>query len=134
MKRTTTSPAAGEKTGRAAAGAAAASNGTDAVAVKPTGGTGEAGEDLRADGDLVPVTCGKIAGQYVISEKKVLYQGRKMAPAKFEEASELKSRRWKRTIKVHAEVGERPVMIGEFLDVLGIDTAAGVENPKHKKR
>ena len=82
---TASSPRRGEKTvGQDQQLASApAPRTTDAVAVKPTGGTGEAGEDLRADGDLVPVTCGKIAGQYVISEKKVLYQGRKSAaPAK----------------------------------------------------
>ena len=80
------------------------------------------------------MTCGALKGQYIISEKKVLYEGVKLAPAKFEEKSELKSKRWKRTIKVVGEVGDRPVAIGEMLDILGIDTTAGVANPKHQKQ
>ena len=35
------------------------------------------------------MTCGALKGQYIISEKKVLYEGVKLAPAKFEEKSEL---------------------------------------------
>ena len=84
--------------------------------------------------DMIPVTCGTKAGQYIVSEKKVLFEGHKMAPAKFEELAALKTKRWKRNIKVVGEVSDRAVNIGEMLDILGIDTAAGVEHPKHKPR
>jgi hypothetical protein len=84
--------------------------------------------------DMIPVTCGTKAGQYILSEKKVLFEGQKMAPAKFEELAALKTKRWKRNIKVVGDVSDRAVNIGEMLDILGIDTAAGVENPKHTPR
>jgi hypothetical protein len=84
--------------------------------------------------DMIPVTCGTKAGQYILSEKKILFEGRKIAPAKFEELAALKTKRWKRNIKVVGEVSDRAVNIGEMLDILGIDTAAGVEQPKHKPR
>lgn len=84
--------------------------------------------------DMVPVTCGTKAGHYILSEKKVLFEGQKLAPAKFEELAALKTKRWKRNIKVVGEVSDRAVNIGEMLDILGIDTAAGVEQPKHKPR
>jgi hypothetical protein len=84
--------------------------------------------------DMIPVTCGAKRGEYIISEKKVLFEGSKIAPAKFEELAQLKSKRWKRNIKVVGEVSDRAVAIGEMLDILGIDTAAGVEAPKHKPR
>jgi hypothetical protein len=83
---------------------------------------------------MIPVTCGTKAGQYILSEKKVLFEGQKMAPAKFEELAALKTKRWKRNIKVVGDVSDRAVNIGEMLDILGIDTAAGVENPKHTPR
>ena len=84
--------------------------------------------------DMIPVTCGTKAGQYILSEKRILFEGRKIAPAKFEELAALKTKRWKRNIKVVGEVSDRAVNIGEMLDILGIDTAAGVEQPKHKPR
>ena len=84
--------------------------------------------------DMIPVTCGTKAGQYILSEKKVLFEGQKLAPAKFEELAALKTKRWKRNIKVVGDVSDRAVNIGEMLDILGIDTAAGVENPKHTPR
>jgi len=87
---------------------------------------------LKDSPDLIPVTCGTKRGYYVVSEKKVLFEGVKIPPAKFETLANIKTKRWKRSIKVDGEVDARAVNIGEMLDILGIDTAAGVDAPKHK--
>jgi hypothetical protein len=70
------------------------------------------------------VSCGGIRGEYIISEKKVLFGGERLPPAKFEEKSGVKSRRWKRSIKVESgNGGAKPVSIGEVLDKMGVGTS-----------
>ena len=41
--------------------------------------------------DLMTVRCGALVGSYIISEKMVLCDGKKMTPAKFEEKSGVKN-------------------------------------------
>ena len=73
--------------------------------------------------DLMTVRCGGLVGSYIISEKMVLCDGKKMTPAKFEEKSGVKTRRWKRTIKVDPakETGVKPMAIGDFFSMMGVD-------------
>ena len=73
--------------------------------------------------DLMTVRCGALVGSYIISEKMVLCDGKKMTPAKFEEKSGVKTRRWKRTIKVDPakETGVKPMAIGDFFSMMGVD-------------
>ena len=85
----------------------------------------------QAASDLKDVRCGNIEGKYIISENKVLFNGERLPPAKFEELSGVKTRRWKRSIKF---IGEgKAVAIGEYLNKMGVDTSAGAGAPSRSK-
>ena len=111
-------PAAG-----AGSGAAAAAGGDTLAAGKKQRPPKKKDEVPKDNDDLMTVRCGGLVGSYIISEKMVLCDGKKMTPAKFEEKSGVKTRRWKRTIKVDPapETGAKPLAIGDFFSMMGVD-------------
>ena len=103
--------------------AAGAGSGAAAAAGKKQRPPKKKDEVPKDNDDLMTVRCGGLVGSYIISEKMVLCDGKKMTPAKFEEKSGVKTRRWKRTIKVDPapETGAKPLAIGDFFSMMGVD-------------